>query len=93
MQMNHRRSVDNWKRCQNRGLDISPGQVRLLNLINEHHPKTLSELARLSGHQTSNLSRTLKTMEKYGIVELRKHGQKVQPVTKASELDIQYAIG
>ncbi len=72
---------------------LSDNNVRLLKLINEHHPETLSELARLSGRQTSNLSRTLKTMEKYGIVELRKHDQKVQPVTKATEFDIQYAIG
>ncbi len=26
--MNHRRSVDNCKRCQNRGIDITPGRVR-----------------------------------------------------------------
>jgi len=26
--VNHRRSVDNCKRCQNRGLDNAPGQVR-----------------------------------------------------------------
>lgn len=26
--MNHRRSVDNCNRCQNRGLDNAPGQVR-----------------------------------------------------------------
>ena len=72
---------------------LSGNNVRLLKLINEHHPETLGELARLSGRQTSNLSRTLKTMEKYGIVELKKHAQKVQPITKATEFDIQYAIG
>ena len=51
---------------------LSDNNIRLLKLINEHHPESLGELARLSGRQTSNLSRTLKTMEKYGIVELKK---------------------
>lgn len=72
---------------------LSENNIRLLKLIKEHHPETLAELARLSDRQTSNLSRTLKTMEKYGIVELKKHAQKVQPIVKATEFDIQYAIG
>lgn len=50
-------------------------------------------LAKLSGRKPSNLSRTLKTMEKYGIVELRRHdSRKVRPIAKATEFDIQYAI-
>jgi predicted transcriptional regulator len=71
---------------------LSDNNIYLLKLINEKKPETLSELASLSGRHTSNLSRTLKNMEKYGIVELRKHANKVQPVTKATEFDIQYAI-
>lgn len=72
---------------------LSDNNVRLLKLINEHQPETLKELAELSGRESSNLSRTLKTMEKYGIVELRKHdNRKVQPIAKATEFDIQYAI-
>ena len=72
---------------------LSDNNVRLLKLINEHQPETLKELAELSGRKSSNLSRTLKTMEKYGIVELRKHNsRKVQPIAKATEFDIQYAI-
>ncbi len=72
---------------------LSDNNIRLLRLINKHHPETLSELARLSGRHASNLSRTLKTMEKYGIVDLKKNAQRVQAVTKATEFDIQYAIG
>jgi predicted transcriptional regulator len=71
---------------------LSVNNMKLLKLINEHHPETLNELARLSGRQTSNISRTLKTMEKYGIVELKKNAQKVQPIAIATEFDIQYAI-
>ncbi|MXZ81591.1 MAG: MarR family transcriptional regulator [Gammaproteobacteria bacterium] len=72
---------------------LSDNNVRLLKLIDEHQPETLQDLAQLSGRKSSNLSRTLKTMEKYGIVELRKHdSRKVQPIAKATEFDIQYAI-
>jgi predicted transcriptional regulator len=40
----------------------------LLKLILETHPQSLSELAERSGRATSNLSRTLRTMERYGLV-------------------------
>jgi predicted transcriptional regulator len=71
---------------------LSDNNIRLLKLINEHPKKTLGELARLSGWHTSNFSRRLKTMEKYGFVELIKHAKKVQVITKVTEFDIQYAI-
>ncbi|MEE8058107.1 MAG: helix-turn-helix domain-containing protein [Pseudomonadales bacterium] len=72
---------------------LSDKNVRLLKLINEHRPETLAELAELSGRKASNLSRTLKTMEKYGIVELKKYdSKKVRPIAKATEFDIQYAV-
>jgi len=71
---------------------LSDNNMRLLKLINECNPESIGELARLSGRQTSNISRTLKTMEKYGIVELKKSAQKVQPTTMATEFEIQYAI-
>lgn len=72
---------------------LSDNNMRLLQLINEHHPKTLSELAQLSGRQPSNLSRTLKTMEKHGIVELKKESREVRPITKATAFDIHYTVG
>ncbi len=48
---------------QNRGL---------LALIAEAKPESLQELEKLSGRQVSNLSRTLKKMEQYGIVTLER---------------------
>ena len=42
----------------------------LLRLILQTHPRSLSELAERSGRATSNLSRTLRNMERYGLVEL-----------------------
>ena len=40
----------------------------LLKLILETRPQSLNELAERSGRATSNLSRTLRTMERYGLV-------------------------
>lgn len=71
---------------------LSEHNMCLLKLINECHPESIGDLARLSGRQTSNISRTLKTMEKYGIVELKKSAQKVQPIAIATEFDIQYVV-
>ena len=47
----------------------------LLATIRDSRPQSLSDLAQLTGRKTSNLSRTLKTMERYGIVKLERKGQ------------------
>jgi len=44
----------------------------LLAQIAETHPASLQELAAASGRTPGNLSRTLKTMERYGLVRLHK---------------------
>ena len=71
---------------------LSDNNVRLLRLINEHRPQTLNALAQLSGRHPGNLSRTLKTMEKHGLVELKREARRVRPITKATEFAIHYAI-
>jgi len=50
---------------------LSDRNRELLNLIHEQQPDSLAELAEMSGRQKSNLSRTLKTMEHYGLVNLK----------------------
>ena len=69
---------------------LSDNNIRLLKMIEETQPKTLKDLAELSGRQVSNLSRTLKTMERYGIVELKRVSRSVEPIVKASQFSIQY---
>jgi predicted transcriptional regulator len=44
----------------------------LLNLISATHPDSLQTLAARTGRKASNLSRTLRTMERYGFVRLHK---------------------
>ena len=51
---------------------LSDRNRALLALIAEAQPGSMAELSELSGRAKSNLSRTLKTMERYGLVRLRK---------------------
>ena len=49
---------------------LSERNRELLTLIAREKPDSLTELAALSGRNKSNLSRTLKTMARHGLVEL-----------------------
>jgi|SRR5690606_19188220 len=71
---------------------LSEQNMLLLKLICEHQPETLMELAALSGRHRGNLSRTLKTMERYGIVELKRQRHTIKPIAKASQFTIHYDI-
>jgi predicted transcriptional regulator len=51
---------------------LSAGNRDLLAVIVEKSPDSLDELARLTGRAKSNLSRTLRTMEGYGLVRLER---------------------
>ena len=51
---------------------LSEHNRALLELIAEEEPESLAELAKLSGRAKSNLSRTLRTLEPYGLVHLEK---------------------
>ena len=54
---------------------LSHRNRELLALIAEENPGSLTELAGLAGRSKSNLSRTLKTMSRYGLVKLE-HGRR-----------------
>ena len=51
---------------------LSAANRDLLRVIAEQAPASLDELARLTGRQKSNLSRTLKTMANYGLLRLER---------------------
>ena len=50
---------------------LSGRNRELLATIAREKPASLTELAELAGRSKSNLSRTLKTMSRYGLVELK----------------------
>jgi len=49
---------------------LSDRNRALLGIIAESAPESLARLAEMTGREKSNLSRTLKTMERYGFVRL-----------------------
>lgn len=64
---------------------LSEDNQALLRLIHDKRPKSLTELAALTGRQVSNLSRTLRMMEGYGLVKLKKNVREIEPVALATE--------
>ena len=50
---------------------LSEDNQALLQAIREHNPESIAELQKLTGRAASNLTRTLHTLERYGLVELQ----------------------
>ena len=69
---------------------INENNTRLLALIEKMKPASLEELAELSGCQIRSLNKTLKTFERYGIIELKKENKLVKPIAKATKFQIEY---
>jgi len=67
---------------------LSDENRALLRVIEESHPESISSLADLTGRKPGNLSRTLKTMSNYGLVEMRRENRHVRPIAKATEFRI-----
>ncbi len=71
---------------------LSSDNQALLKLIIIHHPGSLAELEKISNRKKSNLSRTLKTLERYGIVDLPKVHGKIVPNVRATDFKVLFGI-
>jgi predicted transcriptional regulator len=72
---------------------LSKGNVELLQIIAEHQPVGYKELASLSGRKIPSLSRTLKTMERCGLVSLEKGpDRKIIPHALYSDVELKYPL-
>jgi predicted transcriptional regulator len=58
---------------------LSAKNQALIALIAEKKPESLAELEKLSGRAKPNLSRTLKTMARYGLIELTEEERRIVP--------------
>jgi predicted transcriptional regulator len=67
---------------------LSDDNRALLHVIKDAQPESISSLAEMTGRKPSNLSRTLKTMSNYGIVEMRKERNHVRPIAMATDFHI-----
>jgi predicted transcriptional regulator len=67
---------------------LSDDNRALLKVILQAHPESISALAGLTGRKAGNLSRTLKTLANYGLVELRRERRRIRPVVQSAEFRI-----
>jgi predicted transcriptional regulator len=67
---------------------LSDENRALLRVIEEAKPQSIASLAVLTGRKPGNLSRTLKTMSNYGLVEMKRENRQVRPIAKATEFRI-----
>jgi len=72
---------------------LSEKNRALLATIAETHPASLQELAERTGRKPSNLSRTLRTMEHYGFVTLRKGARgQLRPEVPYQAISLELAL-
>ena len=69
---------------------LNENNTKLLPLIIKMKPASIKELAELTGRYPRGLNRTLKTFERYGVVELRKVSNQLMPIVKATDFQIEY---
>lgn len=66
---------------------LSEKNRALLQIIVDNQPDSMTDLARLSGRKIASLSRTLKSMARYGLIGLeKKPGGKVRPHVRYTDV-------
>ena len=70
---------------------LSDENRALLRVIQVSKPASLTALAVMTGRKPSDLSRTLKTLANYGVVEIRREKKVIRPIAKATEFLIRAA--
>jgi predicted transcriptional regulator len=78
---------------------LSEDNQALLQAIRDHNPDSIAELEKITGRASSNLTRTLHMLERYGLVELQsapvagKGGRApVRPVVLADGVDFELSF-
>jgi len=65
---------------------------KLLKIILEQKPHSLTELEQLTGRRKANLSRTLKTLERYGVVTLNRDKNRLVPKVRATDFKVEFGL-
>jgi predicted transcriptional regulator len=71
---------------------LSSENQELLKIILEQKPESLRELETATGRSSSNLSRTLKLMARYGIVKIEKQHRTIKPTVEATDFKVQFGL-
>ena len=67
---------------------LSDDNRALLHVMAETKPSSIAVLAAATGRKPGNLSRTLKTLFHYGIIDLKREKNRVRPVAKTTKFCI-----
>lgn len=67
---------------------LSEDNRALLRVIRDAKPRSLTELAELTGRKLPNLSRTIKTMASYGLVDLIRDKGEVRPTVRTTAFTV-----
>ena len=68
---------------------LSDPNRELLRVISDKQPESVAVLASMTGRKPSNLSRTLRTMANYGLVELERGIRgAIRPIAKGTRFEI-----
>jgi len=71
---------------------LSNENQQLLKTILDTKPESLKELEVATGRSSRNLSRTLKTMARYGIVRMEKVRRNIRPVVEITDFTVQFGL-
>ena len=72
---------------------LSNENQELLKIIEEKKPCSLAELEKLSHRKKSNLSRTLKLLERYGVVKFETtSGKRKKPLVMATDFEVSFGL-
>jgi len=71
---------------------LSNENQQLLKIILEKKPHSLSELEKMTGRKKANLSRTLKTLERYGVVSLDRDRNRLVPKVHATDFKVEFGL-
>jgi predicted transcriptional regulator len=75
------------------GKVLSGKNKELLAHIRSNRPASLQDLSKITGRKVPSLSRTLRTMEKYGLVALEKGPQgRLKPSVPYDEVDVRISL-
>jgi predicted transcriptional regulator len=71
---------------------LSSQNQELLKIIIQKRPQSLKELEELTGRAKPNLSRTLKTLQRYGIVDLNRVNNALVAEVKATRFRVEFGL-
>lgn len=71
---------------------LSSRNALLLEMIAKSKPESMRELADLAGREVSNLSRTLATMKRYGLIDILQIGNRRVPEVKFDRVELDMTL-